>query len=62
MEEDASEETMNSQDEMAVRQALCEATVQTAELIAEALKREKYQAARASMVSALADLVRAWRS
>ncbi len=62
MEEDASEETMNSQDEMAVRQALCEATVQTAELIAEALKREKYQAVRASMVSALADLVRAWRS
>lgn len=53
---------MITQDEMAVRQALCEATVQTAELIAEALKREKYQAVRASMVSALADLVRAWRS
>ncbi|MCR2036356.1 hypothetical protein [Adlercreutzia mucosicola] len=62
MEKDASEEAMITQDEMAVRQALCEATVQTAELIAEALKREKYQAVRASMVSALADLVRAWRS
>ena len=43
MEEDASEEAMVTQDEMAVHQALCEATVQAAELIAEAMKKEKYQ-------------------